>query len=324
MTNYKKKLVIGTRSSSLAMAQTKLFVDKLLLSYPDMSHNAIQICPIKTSGDQNQSVRLDQMGGKGLFAKEIETELLEETIDLAVHSMKDIPADENSELSIGCWLERFDHRDAILCNQNIQSISDLSKNSLIGTSSIRRRSQIINLRNDLSIKSLRGNVDTRIKKLTEKEFDAIILSVAGLKRLSLDHLISFIFSEDEILPASCQGAIGIQIKSNNDDLKSFLSPLNHQLTEDLCSIERDVLIEIKANCNSPIGILATNENNRIKLKCDIFNHDGNKIYSNTLFDIYSQTSEIGKKMGKDILLNLGQKKIDNLDILKNDFDYTTK
>ena len=322
MTNYKKKLVIGTRSSSLAMAQTKLFVDKLLLSYPDMSHNAIQICPIKTSGDQNQSVRLDQMGGKGLFAKEIETELLEETIDLAVHSMKDIPADENSELSIGCWLERFDHRDAILCNQNIQSISDLSKNSLIGTSSIRRRSQIINLRNDLSIKSLRGNVDTRIKKLTEKEFDAIILSVAGLKRLSLDHLISFIFSEDEILPASCQGAIGIQIKSNNDDLKSFLSPLNHQLTENLCSIERDVLMGIKANCNSPIGILATIKNNKMKLQCDIFNHDGNKIYSNTLFDIYSPTSEIGKKMGEDILSNLGQKKIDNLDILKNDFDYT--
>ena len=322
MTNYKKRLVIGTRSSGLALAQTRIFIDKLLHNYSDMSPESIEIRQIKTSGDQNQSIRLDQMGGKGLFAKEIETELLDETIDLAVHSMKDMPADENSELSIGCWLERFDHRDAILCNEKIKSISDLSKNSLIGTSSIRRRSQIINLRNDLSIKSLRGNVDTRIKKLTEKEFDAIILSVAGLKRLSLDHLISFIFSEDEILPASCQGAIGIQMKSNNDDLKSFLSPLNHESTEDLCTIEREVLGVIKANCNSPIGVLATESNNKIKLQCEIFDHYGNNIYSNVMIDSYSKKNEIGIKMGKDILSNLGQKKIDNLDFLKNDFDYS--
>jgi len=116
MTNYKKRLVIGTRSSGLALAQTRIFIDKLLHNYSDMSPESIEIRQIKTSGDQNQSIRLDQMGGKGLFAKEIETELLDETIDLAVHSMKDMPADENSELSIGCWLERFDHRDAILCN----------------------------------------------------------------------------------------------------------------------------------------------------------------------------------------------------------------
>ena len=322
MTNYKKRLVIGTRSSGLALAQTRIFVDKLLHNYSDMSPESIEIRQIKTSGDQNQSIRLDQMGGKGLFAKEIETELLKGTIDLAIHSMKDMPAVEHNELAIGCWLERYDHRDALLCNDSIKSISHLSKNSLIGTSSIRRRSQILNLRKDISIKSLRGNVDTRIKKLTEKEFDAIILSVAGLKRLSLKHLISFIFSENEMLPASCQGAIGIQIKLDNEDLKSFLSPLNHQLTEDLCTIERNVLMGIKANCNSPIGILATNENNRMKLQCDIFNHDGNKIYANTLFDMYSQTSEIGKKMAEDILSNLGQQQIDNLDFLKNDFDYT--
>ena len=140
MTNYKRKLVIGTRSSRLALAQTRLFIDKLLLAYPDMSHDSVEICRIKTSGDQNQSIRLDQMGGKGLFAKEIETELLKGTIDLAIHSMKDIPVDENNELSIGCWLERYDHRDALLCNEKIKSISHLSKNSLIGTSSIRRRS----------------------------------------------------------------------------------------------------------------------------------------------------------------------------------------
>ena len=168
MTNYKKKLVIGSRSSSLAMAQTKLFVDKLLLSYPDMSHNAIQICPIKTSGDQNQSVRLDQMGGKGLFAKEIENEIREGQIDLGIHSMKDMPANESEDLLIGCWMERDDYREALLTALPIDSISKLSKSAIVGTSSIRRRSQIMNLRSDLGIRSLRGNIDTRIQKLKEK------------------------------------------------------------------------------------------------------------------------------------------------------------
>ena len=322
MTNYKKKLVIGTRSSRLALAQSKQFIDKLLLAYPDMTEDSIEILSIKTSGDQNQSIRLDQMGGKGLFAKEMETELLKETLDLAIHSMKDIPVEMNNELSIGCWLERYDHRDALLSNSSTSSIADLPESSLIGTSSIRRRSQVMHLRKDLCIQSLRGNVDTRISKLNEKEFDAIVLSVAGLQRLSLEHLISFIFSEDEILPASCQGAIGVQIKSCNKDLKNFLSPLNHQLTEDLCKIERNVLKIIKANCNSPIGLLATSVNNNINLRCEIFDHEGNNIYSNIMTELYSRKNEIGNKMGQHILSSLGQEQIDNLDFLKNDFDYT--
>lgn len=209
MTNYKKKLIIGTRSSGLALAQTNIFIDKLLTTYPDMTQDSIEIRQIKTTGDQNQTIRLDQLGGKGLFAKEIESEILRETIDIGIHSMKDMPADENDNLSIACWLERHDHRDALLTNNSAKSFQDLTKNSLIGTSSIRRRSQIMNLRKDLNIKSLRGNVNTRIEKLKNNEFDAIILSVAGLKRLSLDHLISFIFSNDQVLPAACQGAIGV-------------------------------------------------------------------------------------------------------------------
>ena len=155
MTNYKKRLVIGTRSSGLALAQTRIFIDKLLHNYPDMSQESIEIRQIKTSGDQNQSIRLDQMGGKGLFAKEIETEILNGTIDLGIHSMKDMPTDENNDLSIACWLERHDHREALLTNSSKQTLMELKKNSLIGTSSIRRRSQIMNLRQDLRIKSLR-------------------------------------------------------------------------------------------------------------------------------------------------------------------------
>ena len=322
MTNYKKKLVIGTRSSGLALAQTNIFIDKLLTTYPDMTQDSIEIRQIKTTGDQNQTIRLDQLGGKGLFAKEIESEIIRETIDIGIHSMKDMPADENDNLSIACWLERHDHRDALLTNNSAKSFQDLTKNSLIGTSSIRRRSQIMNLRKDLNIKSLRGNVNTRIEKLKNNEFDAIILSVAGLKRLSLDHLISFIFSNDQVLPAACQGAIGVQIKSSNTDLKNFLKPLNHSLTESICKIERDVLRTIKANCNSPIGVFANQVDESIHLKCEIFDHFGKKIFSGHRIESNSQSMSLGKEMGNDILVKLGQSTIDNLDDLKNDFDYT--
>ena len=322
MTNYKKRLVIGTRSSRLALAQTRIFIDKLLRTYPDMSSESIEIRQIKTSGDQNQSIRLDQMGGKGLFAKEIETEILNGTIDLGIHSMKDMPVEENNDLLIACWLERNDHRDALITNSSKQSFNDLTKNSLIGTSSIRRRSQIMNLRQDLKIKSLRGNIDTRIKKLEDNEFDAIILSLAGLKRLSLDHLIAYTFSEDELLPAACQGAMGIQIKSSNIDLKFFLEPLNHQLTKTTCKIERDVLRVIKANCNSPIGLLARKEDEMIHLHCEIFDHFGQKIFSSKVKKPLSQSVLLGIEMGDDILTKLDQSVIDNLDNLKNDFDYS--
>ena len=322
MTNYKKKLIIGTRSSGLALAQTNIFIDKLLTTYPDMTQDSIEIRQIKTTGDQNQTIRLDQLGGKGLFAKEIESEIIRETIDIGIHSMKDMPADENDNLSIACWLERHDHRDALLTNNSSKSFQDLTKNSLIGTSSIRRRSQIMNLRKDLNIKSLRGNVNTRIEKLNNNEFDAIILSVAGLKRLSLDHLISFIFSNDQVLPAACQGAIGVQIKSSNIHLKNFLEPLNHSLTESICKIERDVLRTIKANCNSPIGVFANQVDESIHLKCDIFDHFGKKIFSSHRIESNSQSMSLGKEMGNDILVKLGQSTIDNLDNLKNDFDYT--
>ena len=322
MTNYKKKLVIGTRSSALALAQTQIFIDKLLLTYPDMNQDSIEIKKIKTTGDQNQTIRLDQLGGKGLFAKEIESNIINETIDIGIHSMKDMPADENEDLSIACWLERNDDRGALITNNSKKSFQDLTKNSLIGTSSIRRRAQIMNLRKDLNIKSLRGNVNTRIEKLNNNEFDAIILSVAGLKRLSLDYLISFIFSNDQFLPAACQGAIGVQINSSNTELKNFLKPLNHPLTKVTCKIERDVLSTIKANCNSPIGLFAKQVDEFIHLDCVIFNHFGEKIFSSNIKKLYSQSISLGKEMGNDILEKLDQTTIDNLDYLKDDFDYT--
>ena len=279
MTIFKQKLIVGTRSSKLAMAQTNQFIQELLTAYPEMSRDAIEVKTIQTSGDHNQTDRLDQMGGKGLFAKEIEMKIKNGEIDVGIHSMKDMPANDTKDLSIGCWLERSDHRDGLVADSNM-SLDEIRSGSVIGTSSIRRRSQIINLRRDLSIKTLRGNVDTRIQKLNNKEYDAIVLSIAGLKRLSLDHLVSYKFSVDEIVPASCQGAIGIQLRSDNEELRTFLSPINHFSTEFLCQLERDVLREINANCNSPIGLYASQIENNVILQCEIFDHQGQKIYNN--------------------------------------------
>ena len=143
-----------------------------------------------------------------------------------------------------------------------------------------------------------------------------------MERLSLGHLISYTFTDEELLPAACQGAIGIQMLSSNKELKNFLSPINHSMTQDLCNIERDVLKTIKANCNSPIGLLAKKVNDNVILQCEIFDHGGNRIYTNLLKEDFSQKNLIGKKIGNDILLKLGQTLIDNLDILKDDFDYT--
>ena len=166
---------------------------------------------------------------------------------------------------------------------------------MIGTSSIRRRSQVINLRNDLCIKALRGNIDTRIKKLNDHQFDAIILSIAGLQRLSLNHIINYKFSIDEILPASCQGAVGIQMLSANEDLKYFLSPLNHNLSELQCKAERSVLRMIKANCNSPIGLLVKIENNKTLIRSEIFDHSGKKFMPITLMvPLYKQRTLLMK------------------------------
>ena len=149
------------------------------------------------------------------------------------------------------------------------------------------------------------------------------MSVAGLKRLSLDHLISYIFSDDELLPAACQGAIGIQIDSSNLNLKTFLEPLNHSLTEKTCKIERDVLRTIKATCNSPIGLFAKETDDVIHLRCDIFDHSGKKIFSSKVKKPYSQSKLLGIEMGDEILASLGQSVIDKLDNLENDFDYTS-
>ena len=317
------EIIIGIRKSELSTAQANDFQNKLIQANDIYNNESIYIKYIKTSGDIYDNHRLDQLGGKGLFVKEIEDQILSGDIDIGIHSVKDLPAKETQGLKIACWLERLNPNDVLLSNSNL-FLKDLPAGSVIGTSSIRRRSQILSLRKDVKIKLLRGNVDTRIQKLKDGEYDAIVLSYAGLIRLKKDHLISDLFSVDEFLPASCQGAVGIQManKNNNLEFLNALNKINHQNTELACSAEREVLRSIDANCNSPVSVYANIEKNKISIQCQLFDHNGSLLFNESIEGATENNLLIAQELGKKIIDQIGQERINELDILKDDFNYT--
>ena len=317
------EIIIGIRKSELSTAQANDFQNKLIQVNDRYNNESIYIKYIKTSGDIYTNHRLDQLGGKGLFVKEIEDQILSGDIDIGIHSVKDLPAKETQGLKIACWLERLNPNDVLLSNSNL-FLKDLPAGSVIGTSSIRRRSQILSLRKDVKIKLLRGNVDTRIQKLKDGEYDAIVLSYAGLIRLKKDHLISDLFSVDEFLPASCQGAVGIQManKNNNLEFLNALNKINNQNTELACSAEREVLRSINANCNSPVSVYANIEKNEISIQCQLFDHNGSLLFNELTEGTTENNLLIAQELGKKIIDQIGQERINELDILKDDFNYT--
>ena len=316
-----QKIVVGIRSSSLSRSQTNLLIQEVLSSDPNLKKDLFNIKTIKTKGDVYDTHRLDRIGGKGLFIKEIEEKIISGEIDIGVHSMKDVPAQEAfPDLEIICWMKRYKANDALLSNSG-KSFMDLPAGSVIGTSSIRRRSQVLSLRKDLCIKLLRGNVDTRIQKLKNQEYDAIILSLAGLARLNLEHLVTEVLDFKLFLPAACQGAVGVQALKTSKVLDTFSSANNIQ-TQMECMAERRVLKNINANCNSPISMYAKIIKDKIILEFEIFDHQGNKIFNKSLADDKQKYLNLSDKLSEEIINNLGQEKIDELDKLKNDFDYT--
>ena len=316
-----QKIVVGIRSSNLSQSQTNLLIQEVLSSDPNLKKDLFDIKTIKTTGDVHNTHRLDRIGGKGLFIKEIEEQIISGEIDIGVHSMKDVPAQEAvPDLDIICWMKRYKANDALLSNSG-KSFMDLPAGSVIGTSSIRRRSQVLSLRKDLCIKLLRGNVDTRIQKLKNQEFDAIILSLAGLARLNLEHLVTEVLDFKLFLPAACQGAVGVQALKSSNVLDTF-SSINNIQTQMECMAERRVLKNINANCNSPVSIYAKIIQDKITLEFEIFDHQGNKIFKKSLADEKQKYLNLSDKLSEEIVSNLGQEKIDELDKLKNDFDYT--
>ena len=317
----KSKILVGIRDSKLSKAQTAIFIEEANKIDQIKNNHIFEIKTIKTTGDIHNTQRLDRIGGKGLFIKEIEQQIIDHQIDIGVHSMKDVPAQEvHKNLQIVCWMQRSFNDDALLSNSG-KKFLDLPPGSKIGTSSIRRRAQILKLRKDLSVSLLRGNIDTRVKQLHAKKYDAIILSLAGLQRLNLEKNVTEVLSQDDFSPAACQGVVGIQAHKENNFLSLF-AKINNLNTQIQCIAERNVLKMINANCNSPISVVAKILKDEIQIKVQLLDHLGKIIFVKTYRDVKNKYEELSEAIGNEIIRKVGEKKIDQLNNLENDFDYT--
>ena len=290
-----KKIIIGSRGSKLALNYAERAKNEIC-SKLNIKEKNLEIKKITTEGDKIKDVRLSDTGGKGLFSKTIENELLNNKIDIAVHALKDMPSDETSGLTTNCFLERNDPRE-VLISRDKKKFNDLNKGSIIGTSSFRREFQFKRIRNDLKYKLIRGNVDTRIKKLNEKNFDGIILSFAGLHSLKLDQNITQIFSTSEIIPSAGQGTIALQCRENDEEITKILKKINHELTYKCVIAERDVLKTLNGDCETPVGVFANIKNNELNLETELFSLDGKDRFYESLSTELKNFKKIGLEVG---------------------------
>ena len=287
-----KKIIIGSRGSKLALIYAERARAKILKFCPE-----VEIKKITTTGDINQKDRLSEIGGKGLFSKQIENELLNEKIDIAVHALKDMPSDETEDLLINCFLERNDPREVLISHNN-DLIKDLKPNSIVGTSSFRREFQLKKIRSDLDYKLIRGNVDTRIKKLNEKLYDAIILSYAGIQSLKLDKNISQIFSTREIIPSVGQGVVALQCRKNDSEIIKLLDKVNHKLTNICVIAERQFLKVLEGDCETAVGAIANLVGDQINLEAELFSIDGKQRFYHKASKNINYSSELGREVGE--------------------------
>ena len=295
---------IGTRGSLLAMWQTSFVAEQIRKFFPDAS---IEIVKISTKGDRVLDSPLSKIGGKGLFTKEIEHALLNHEIDLAVHSLKDLPTKIPAGLNLGAVTTREDPRDAFV-SKKFSSFEKLPTGAKIGTSSLRRRAQIQHLRPDLIVENLRGNVQTRLKKLDE--FDAIILAVAGLKRLELEDRITEIFAVEKILPAVGQGAIAIEIRNDDSRIQNMIEPLNDIETFIETSAERAFLDRVGGSCQVPIGVFGKIHDDTLNLEAVISSIDGKNFLREKISGNKKIAHELGRSLA-DHLISMGGSKILN-------------
>lgn len=241
---------VGTRGSKLALAQTNLVIDRLKEEYPK---DSFEVVIIQTKGDRNQNISLDQMGTKGVFVEEIEAQLLQNEIQLAVHSMKDMPEDAAEGLTFSKAWSREDARDVLILKE-AGSLMELKRNAVIGTGSKRRAYQLLQLRPDLEIVGIRGNIDTRIRKLQESaQLDGIVLAAAGLKRLGLEARITEYLEPEQVIPAPAQGVLALEVKADNRELLDKLNRLSDAKTELAVRAERGFLKQIGGDCHLPVG-----------------------------------------------------------------------
>ncbi len=291
----RKKIIIGSRGSKLALLYAQQAKDKIIEN-TDLDNEDILIKSITTKGDEVQDIRLSELGGKGLFSSNIEKELQLKNIDIAVHALKDMPANETKGLTTDSFLERNDPRE-ILITKNKKKLKDLDQKSTVGTSSYRREFQIKKIRQDLNCKLIRGNVDTRIRKLNEGMYDAIILSYAGIKFLKFENEISEIFSAEEIIPSAGQGVIALQCRENDDETISILNKINHEETYKRAHLERNILKVLDGDCETAIGAHSVVDGDKIIVEAELFSLDGKQRFYEKKVGNLNEFKEIGKEIG---------------------------
>jgi hydroxymethylbilane synthase len=290
-------LRIGTRGSKLALAQSGWIKDRIESRYPDVRVSLIQI---KTKGDKILDSPLSNIGGKGLFVKEIEEALLREEVDVAVHSMKDMPADMPAGLELSVFPEREDPRDALLSVDH-QSLRDLPGGSAVGTGSLRRSAQLLHMRPDIRVVPMRGNVDTRLRRLESGDLQAIILAAAGLNRLGLSDRISHLLPPGELLPAIGQGALGLEQRQGDRGVKDLLAFLNHAETEVTVRAERAFLKTLGGGCQVPVASHAHLDGDSLTLDGLVAEPDGSRLIREQLQGSRERPEEIGVSLAERLL-----------------------
>ena len=305
-----RKLIVGSRRSKLALTQSQQFIDKLKFIDPSLD---IEIKEIVTKGDKIVDKQLSKVGGKGLFVKEIQNELFNKEIDMAIHSLKDVPSIIPDGLTLGCIPDREIPFDAYIAKNHIP-LEELSEGSIVGTSSLRRGAQILSKYPHLKIKWIRGNIDTRLKKLETEDYDAIILAAAGLKRMGWsDNIVTTYLDRDILLPAIGQGALGIECRSDDKELLDLLSKVHNHDVAQCVTAERTFLSEMDGSCQVPIGGYATiAQDNQIEFTGLIMSPDGKERYEHTTLgsdpvQLGIEVSQVLKKQGAyDIIKKLNE------------------
>ncbi len=294
---------IGTRGSPLALAQAHEVRSRLMAAF-DLPEDYFKICVIKVTGDAVQDRPLKEIGGKGLFTREIEEALLDGAIDIAVHSMKDMPVEQPAGLLLDTYLPREDVRDAFV-SLHAKGLDDLAEGATVGTSSLRRRSQLLAKRPDLKIVEFRGNVQTRLKKLADGVAEATFLAMAGLNRLAMTDVPRWPVSPDDMLPAVAQGAIGLERRVDDTRAAEMLAAIHDGPTGQRLAAERSFLAHLDGSCETPIGGLAELDGGRLRLRGEILRTDGTQVYADAASGPVEDGAEMGRVMAEKLLAQAG-------------------
>jgi hydroxymethylbilane synthase len=307
------KIRIATRKSALALWQAN-HVAAVLEALPEVT--ATEVVPMSTKGDEILDRSLQKIGGKGLFIKELEVAMQMGTADIAVHSMKDLPAEMPDGFCLATTMMRANHRDALVTDGGKQ-LADLPQNARIGSSSLRRQAQLKMLRADLRIEPLRGNINTRLAKLENGDYDAIILAAAGLERLELDHHISHQFSPDEMLPAAAQGVLGIECLEANTEVRAIVGKLNDPVTVQTTTAERAIARVLQASCQSPVAAFATIDKATLTVTALVAHPDGSKSIKESISGDATDAQQLGETLAARLLENGARELLDSIEALND-------